>query len=193
MLGIVCASLLTFVAEFTKAAREANTKAEEYRNVFTALQVPFDAKSTGEELEAIYTANITAKPFGDGKEMFIYASADAKDKVLAAAVKVSGPGLWGPIEGVLALEPDMKTIRGLTFYKQEETPGLGGEIAGSAFRDQFVGKSIYDAAGKPGIVIVKGQAGDMINGVDGISGATMTCDKVQELLNTSILEIAEAK
>ena len=193
MLGIVCASLLTFMAEFTKDARQANTKAEEYRNIFAALKVPFDAKASGEELEATYAANITEKPFAEGKKMFSYVSPEAKDKTLATAVKVVGPGLWGAIEGFLALEPDMKTIRGLTFYRQEETPGLGGEIATEDFRSRFVGKSIYDAEGNPGILIKTGKVAGMINGVDGISGATMTCDKVQDLLNTSIVEIAEAK
>jgi Na+-transporting NADH:ubiquinone oxidoreductase subunit C len=193
MLGIVCASLLTFMAEFTKDARLANTKAEEYRNIFAALKVPFDAKASGEELEATYAANITEKPFAEGKKMFSYVSPEAKDKTLATAVKVVGPGLWGAIEGFLALEPDMKTIRGLTFYRQEETPGLGGEIATEDFRSRFVGKSIYDAEGNPGILIKTGKTSELINGINGITGATMTCDKVQDLLNTSIVEIAEAK
>jgi Na+-transporting NADH:ubiquinone oxidoreductase subunit C len=82
----------------------------------------------------------------------------------------------------------MRTIRGLTFYHHEETPGLGGEISADWFREQFVGKKIVDASGKGGIVIRMG--GDLAgNEVDGITGATMTCDKVQEMLNNVITDI----
>jgi Na+-transporting NADH:ubiquinone oxidoreductase subunit C len=187
ILGTTCALLLTAAAEITKDRAEANKKAEEYRNIFAALQVPYDVKANSEELEIIFNDNIVEK---DG--MFNYVAPDNKQKVIATAVMLEGAGLWGPIKGVLALEPDMKTIRGITFYEQEETPGLGGEIAGEAFLSQFVNKSIYDAYGKPGIVIKGGKAKNPINEVDGISGATMTCDKVQELINVSINEIAEA-
>ena len=87
------------------------------------------------------------------------------------------------------MESDMKTIRGLTFSRQEETPGLGGEIAAPWFRDQFVGKSIVDRAGKPGISI--GGAQDAPNAVDAITGATMTCDKLEAVLNQVAAKFAE--
>ena len=125
----------------------------------------------------------------DPLTLYVY-KPEGSDVVVAAAVKFIGPGLWGPIKGFLALEPDMKTIRGLTFYEQEETPGLGGEIASSWFRKQFVGKSIVDEKGNPGIIISSsGEAAP--NKVDGISGATMTCDKVQIMLNELIDKISK--
>ena len=86
----------------------------------------------------------------------------------------------------------METIRGLTFYEQEETPGLGGEIASRWFRDQFVGKSIVDGSGNPGIII-SSSGESAANKVDGISGATMTCDKVQMILNEVINKISQEK
>ena len=100
-----------------------------------------------------------------------------------------GPGLWGPIKGFLALESDMKTIRGLTFYEQEETPGLGGEIVADWFREQFAGKTIVDAQGKAGIEIGGSKSGP--NHVDGITGATMTCDKVEAMLNKLVKTLVE--
>jgi Na+-transporting NADH:ubiquinone oxidoreductase subunit C len=86
----------------------------------------------------------------------------------------------------------MRTIRGVTFYEQEETPGLGGEIAADWFRKQFVGKSIVDEAGNPGIIISSGGE-PASNKVDAISGATMTCDKVQAMLNEAISSVVEEK
>ncbi len=86
----------------------------------------------------------------------------------------------------------MRTIRGVTFYEQEETPGLGGEIVTAGFRDQFIGRSIVDEAGNPGIIISSGGE-PAANKVDAISGATMTCDKVQAMLNEAISSIVEEK
>ena len=84
----------------------------------------------------------------------------------------------------------MKTIRGITFYEQEETPGLGGEITAAWFREQFVGKSIIGADGKPGIIIRRGGE-PAPNKVDAISGATLTCDKVQAMLCEAIESIVK--
>lgn len=123
----------------------------------------------------------------------LYRYMDDSGNIVAVAVKFVGPGLWGAIKGFLALEPDMKTIRGITFYEQEETPGLGGEIATEAFTKQFEGKSIIDQQGKGGIIILTGGAERAQNEIDGITGATMTCDKVQEMLNAVITDIVEVK
>ena len=107
-------------------------------------------------------------------------------------MRFAGPGLWGPIKGFLALDPKITKIQGITFYEQEETPGLGGEIVKPSFRDKFVGLVIRDEAGNPGIIIKNGGEA-AVNKVDGISGATMTCDKVQEMLNEAIKSIVEEK
>ena len=93
---------------------------------------------------------------------------------MAVAVPFSGPGLWGGIEGVMALEPDLVTIRGVRFYKQEETPGLGGEIGSDTFQNQFAGKRMISPEGVAGFRIVKPGTGADVNSVDGISGATLT-------------------
>ena len=189
ILGVTCAFLLTLAAMFTEGRRESNKMAEETRNIFTALGVPFDAKASAEELQAVFEENITEDEFVEGKKIYTYSSPTDK----AFAVRIEGPGLWAPIKGFLALEKDMKTIRGVTFYEQEETPGLGGEISNAPFREQFKGKSIYDENGKPGIVVKGGKDKNPINEIDAISGATITCDKVQQLMNVSIKQIAEAK
>jgi Na+-transporting NADH:ubiquinone oxidoreductase subunit C len=107
-------------------------------------------------------------------------------------MRFAGPGLWGPIKGFMAMDPKITKIQGITFYEQEETPGLGGEIVNASFRDKFVGLLIRGQDGKPGIIIKNGGEA-AANKVDGISGATMTCDKVQEMLNEAIKSIVEEK
>jgi len=191
VLGSVCALLLTGAASFTAPYREANAEAEEALNILLALKVPLPAEISSKQVVKIRDENVQEKKRGD-ITTYVYSGAEANSKVLAVAIRFSGPGLWGPIKGFLALEPDMKTIRGITFYEQEETPGLGGEIAALWFREQFAGKLIVDAAGKSGIIISnRGEPAQ--NKVDAITGATMTCDKVQAMLNEVINSIVKEK
>ena len=190
LLGIFCASLLTAASSFTKPYYEANKEAEKILNILAALKVPFEAGASAIELSEVYEANVKEETKGD-MIFYAYSPADRADETLAVVVEFAGPGLWGPVKGFLALEPDMKTIRGLTFYQQEETPGLGGEIVTEGFRSQFSGKQIVGEDGTPGIVI-KGTGSTAVNQVDAITGATMTCDKVQEMLNITIEKIIAA-
>ena len=184
ILSTVCALLLAGAASFTRPYQEANKEAEETLNILTALKVPLGEKVSSMELGEIYEANIKVQEQGK-ITLYVYSPADAGGKTEAVVVRFEGPALWGPVKGFLALEADMRTIRGITFYEQEETPGLGGEIVADWFRKQFEGKSILDADGKPGIII-KGKGATAQNQVDAISGATMTCDKIQEMINKTI-------
>ena len=181
ILGLACSVVLVGVTRFTAPYREANAKAEEVRNLLSALNVAADLESDAEALTDIYNRDVRIREEGD-LTYYDYVPGGTGAAV-AVGVFFTGMGLWGPIGGVLALEPNLRTIRGIRFYQQEETPGLGGEIGAAWFRDQFVGKQIVSSTGQPGFKILKpGSAADD-NAVDGISGATMTSDKVQAILD----------
>ncbi|RJX71754.1 Na(+)-translocating NADH-quinone reductase subunit C [Vibrio sinensis] len=95
-------------------------------------------------------------------------------------IPVHGTGLWSMMYAFVAVETDGNTISGLTYYEQGETPGLGGEIENPVWREQFVGKKLFDENHKPAIKIVKGGApAGSEHGVDGLSGATLTGNGVQ--------------
>jgi len=189
VLGTICALVLTFAASFTAPYKKANAEAEEVENILMALNVPMPEDVSSEKLVEIYNKNVQEQQRGD-ITTYIYKPTGAAEGALA--VRFAGPGLWGPIKGFLALDPTLTEIRGITFYEQEETPGLGGEIVKESFRDKFVGTSIRDQAGNLGIII-KTAGQEAPNKVDGISGATMTCDKVQQMLNEAIGSIIEEK
>ena len=92
-----------------------------------------------------------------------------------------GSGLWGPIEGMIALSPDLKVIKGLSIIHQEETPGLGGRIAELDFLNRFTGKNVTGDL----IIQPPGKAsGD--SEVDGITGATLSCKAFEGILNSEI-------
>ncbi len=191
VLGIVCALLLTGAAEVTEPYRQSNADAEKMRNILSVLDVPFDSKASSQELVKVFEANVRTEQLGE-LTTYTYFGSESESAGQAVAIPLAGPGLWGPIKGFLALESDMATIRGISFHEQEETPGLGGEINSQWFRDQFKGKSITDAAGNPGLHIVRG-GGSGPNEVDAITGATMTCEKVEIMLNAAIEQIIEER
>lgn len=96
-----------------------------------------------------------------------------------------GAGLWGPIWGYIALEEDMNTIASAVFDHKGETPGLGAEIASPKFYGQFVQKQIFKGDEFVSIAVVKGGAaeGDL-NGVDAISGGTITSQALEKTIAT---------
>lgn len=189
VLGTSCAMVLTFAASFTAPYKKANAEAEEVKNILLALNVSIPDKASSEQLVEIYKKNVKEQKRGN-ITTYVYTPSTKNDS--AIAIEFVGPGLWGPIKGFLALDPKITKIKGITFYEQEETPGLGGEIVKQSFRDKFIGIPIRDEAGNPGIIIKSGGEA-AINKVDGISGATMTCDKVQEMLNKAIKSIVQEK
>ncbi len=190
VMGTVCALLLTGAATFTKPYRESNARAERYRSILGVLNADFPAEASTQELGEIFDANVQIEERG-GLEFNLYKPTDAQGEVKSVAVEFSGMGLWAPIKGFLALNPQMDKIVGIVFHEQEETPTLGGEIATAEFCDRFKGKTLVNASGEPGIIITTRDI-SATNEVAGISGATMTCDKVQEMLNIVIEKILRA-
>ena len=67
--------------------------------------------------------------------------------------------MWGTLYGLLAVDRDGQTIRGLTFYDQKETPGLGGEISNPKWQALWVGRQAYDANWEPQAHGDQGQRG----------------------------------
>lgn len=98
---------------------------------------------------------------------------------------IVGKGLWSTMKGFLALDADGRTIRGLTYYEQAETPGLGGEVDNPRWKARWKGRLAYDENWKPVIEVIKGPAGspeETPYAVDGLSGATLTSRGVTNML-----------
>ena len=109
---------------------------------------------------------------------------DQAGKIESVILPISGKGLWSTIYGYLALEGDLENVRGVTFYKHGETPGLGGECENPQWCAQWKGKSIRDEQKKlVGVQVKKGKvdssiAAEKAHKVDGLSGATITSDGI---------------
>ena len=110
-------------------------------------------------------------------------------------IPMTGNGLWGGIWGYIALNDYCNTIYGVYFSHASETPGLGAEIAGDKFQSRFtkdkdgnaVVKKVYDEAGKVALAVEKGKgtAGEDYH-IDAVSGATITCNGLQTMLETKL-------
>lgn len=137
------------------------------RSVLASLGVPFDPLI----MEKVFSAEIMpmSTPYGP-----VYFSRDG-----AASFEIKGPGFWGPISAVVALEPDAATIRGIVILDQKETPGLGARITEDWFTARFAGKRVDT----PLAVFLKGKPASG-NDVEAITGATLTSRALVKLINT---------
>jgi Na+-transporting NADH:ubiquinone oxidoreductase subunit C len=100
---------------------------------------------------------------------------------------VRGKGLWSTMYGYVSIDADLTTIRGISFYEHGETPGLGGEIENAKWLAGWQGKKMYRPSNNLALQVVKGKApatGENAQyQVDGLSGATMTAEGVNNLMH----------
>ncbi len=119
------------------------------------------------------------------KYSFVYL-VTGDDGIRQIILPVRGKGLWSTMYAYVALDRDLTTIRGVSFYEHGETPGLGGEIENRRWQKQWQGKQIYDDSGQVALQFVKGKADEeepaKSHHIDGLSGATLTTDGVNDLM-----------
>ncbi|MBR5415092.1 MAG: Na(+)-translocating NADH-quinone reductase subunit C [Thermoguttaceae bacterium] len=120
-------------------------------------------------------------------ESVVYLVKDDAGKVSSVVLPVYGRGLWSTLYGFLALNSDLATVKNLTFYQHGETPGLGGEVQNPDKMAKWSGKTAYGPDGKPAVHFKKGTvSADDPNAryeVDGFSGATLTCNGVNNTVS----------
>jgi Na+-transporting NADH:ubiquinone oxidoreductase subunit C len=117
--------------------------------------------------------------------IFTYTDANKKSYNI---LYVRGKGLWDEIWGYIAFSDDWNTISGQAFDHKGETPGLGAEIKDNkSWYSQFTGKKIYNQAGEyKSVSVVKGGVKIPDHQVDAISGATITGNGVDEMLEKGL-------
>lgn len=99
-------------------------------------------------------------------------------------IPMTGNGLWGGIWGYVAVNNDGNSIYGVYFSHASETPGLGAEIAGDKFQASFPGKSII-SDGAVALGVTKKVTNEECE-VNAISGATITCNGVNDMLKNTM-------
>jgi len=115
----------------------------------------------------------------------VYQVKAADGQTELVVLPIEGMAMWGTVYGMLAIDRDANTVRGLTFYEQKETPGLGGEIANPKWLALWVGRKAYDANWSPQLQVIKGTAGPPDKDphhVDGLSGSTITSNGITRVV-----------
>ena len=123
------------------------------------------------------------------KQTWVYLVTDADDRIEKVILPIYGMGLWSTLYGYVALDADLQTITGLTYYEHAETPGLGGEVENPSWKSKFVGKKVW-TEGQPradenlrvGVAKAAPSPENAKYVVDGLSGATITSRGVDSML-----------
>ena len=201
MISAVASIVLTFANSVLKERIRRNQQLEIYSSVLEVLGIEVDETADFRQIESAFNAHtelISEETIeaGEIRGLDIYKGIDENGNLIGYAMRIHGAGFWGPVKGFLAVETDLRTVKGIIFYEQEETPGLGGRIVEDEFRSQFIGKQIYgDGEEKPGLLLTP-PAGRMfdpelvakkrINEVDAITGATETSSALQRFMNKGL-------
>jgi len=102
-------------------------------------------------------------------------------------IPMVGSGLWGPIWGYVAINDDLESVYGATFFHKGETPGLGAEISTALFQDQFAEEQIStDGVYAKMLMMKDGSGKTQLHKVDGITGGTITSKGVEEMLDRTL-------
>ncbi|MCR5463658.1 MAG: NADH:ubiquinone reductase (Na(+)-transporting) subunit C [Bacteroidales bacterium] len=214
------AAILAFVSQGLKAKQEANEKADTISQMMTAAKFATKAElqkmgntavlaKYAEEIENAFTVNMDGKKVADleldqvfsPKELKkqnykIKDGSDAEIPVFifkngVTVVPVYGAGLWGPVWGYIAFEPNSNAIKGAYFDHESETAGLGAKIKDDPeFQAEFNGEKA-DFSNANVFDIVKGGAPKNADGtsiidnkIDAITGATMTSNGLDAAIDT---------
>ena len=201
ILVVVVAAVLAFAAMFLKPTQEANVKKDTIGQILTAATIQSeDILGTYQnEIESAILVDIDGNKVGDlnVEDCEVYGTSELKRQIAAeqnslpvyifkngvTVVPCYGAGLWGPIWGYIGFEGDLKTIKAVCFGHKGETPGLGAKIADEpSFAESFIGQQV----GSGDILFEVAKPANRqteMNGVDAISGATITCQALGKTLN----------
>ena len=163
---VLVAFLLAFVFQALKPAQDANVALDKKKQILNSLNIrnlnDDDADKTYKEVvvaDEIIDAQgkVLDKGTEEGdKNGFTLNSADFKNGKLALfvckvngetkyVIPVYGKGLWGAINGYIAINADKATVFGAYFNHESETTGLGAEIKDNqAWQEKFHGKKLFE-------------------------------------------------
>ena len=201
ILVVIVAAVLAFAAMYLKPVQDANVKKDTISQILTAATVEGeDILATYQQaIEAAILVDIDGNKVGelDIESCEVYDNSALKRQTIEenkalpvyifknglTVVPCYGAGLWGPIWGYIGFDKDLKTIKAVRFGHKGETPGLGAKIADEpSFAESFVGKEV--GAGEILFEVAKpANRQTENNGVDAISGATITCQSLGRTLN----------
>lgn len=169
--SVVCVGGVSTAYVMTKKQIRINEEMVKYKAVLYAAGIAIPEKP--EEVEKVYQQNVEEVK-GDDSNIKYYKINGGR-----YAMNCTGTGLWGELKAVVCFDRDLKKIAGIAFTYQNETPGLGGRIEEQWFKEQFRGKI-------PPVKMVSDGSKAKENEFDAITGATITCTGVKDMVNKTL-------
>jgi len=184
VLTVVFVAATSAVAVLLRPRIDLNERLREKRVVLEVAGLLKGRDLDAQAIDDLYDSRISRLTDRDTQDLLILAVDGGRNGYV---LKTGGQGYWGPIEGYVGVDADLEKITGIAFVKHVETPGLGGEITKSTFRDQFKGRSPREAVGdEPMIEFVPPDAERTEWQVHAITGATRTSTAVEAFLDRDL-------
>jgi len=187
---VVTAAFSVVLVGFSRVTRErveANRLLAFERAVLQASSLSVAPDASGPELHALYARSVRDPDAGSAGAYRVIENGSLRGYVLP----FEGRGFWDVIKGVIGLAPDRRTITGISFYAQRETPGLGAEIVKPRFRAQFTGGKRMAEEGEPLVFKLENEPTGPTE-VNAITGASQTCARLERIVNDRLAEWREA-
>ena len=113
----------------------------------------------------------------------VYAGYDAEGRLVGYAIAAAAPGFADTVKVIFGYDPATRTLLGMKVLESKETPGLGDKIE----KEPFVGQ--FEGAKTPLVGVKGGGAGE---GIDMITGATISSRIVISIINRALARLAPA-
>jgi Na+-transporting NADH:ubiquinone oxidoreductase subunit C len=179
------AAAVSAVKVYNEDRIQTNQQVKLQRIILKVLGVPVSEKAPNREV--IQTFEKRVKPLEVKGQTLYIGYAEGGRKITGYAFPVSGAGFWGPVYGMVSVDPEASRILGIAFYRHSETPGLGARITEPWFTKQFAGLPLFPVEGDKNIFYLKPAGpGKGPNELDAITGATGTSRAVEAFVNRDL-------
>ncbi|MFA6292238.1 MAG: FMN-binding protein [Victivallales bacterium] len=181
--SIFFSSIIIGFSFATEQKVKANEKIAIEQAVLKVLYGKLDIGLSGVEIHRQFKEKISGPDDSTGNAYVLRENGEIR----GYAVPFGGRGFWAPIRGVIGVGTDRKTVSGIAFYENNETPGLGAEISQDPFCGQFKGKVLNVNGGKP--IELKRPGSELgENGVHAVTGATQTCTRLEQIIDEALAQ-----
>ena len=174
---VVVAFLLAFVYQVLKPIQDANVALDQKKQILYSLNIRNLDNATA---EADYNKMLVSEKNVKNGTIYTF-NVDSQIKYVFS---VKGMGLWGGINGFIAVDADKSIVFGAYFNHESETAGLGAEIKDNRkWQEQFRGKELFTKGNRDAIALsVQKKVTDWKTQVDAVTGATLTSNGVAAMM-----------
>lgn len=173
VITLVCVAVLAVVNQVTRGPieqAEVNARAQTYKVVYADAPKFAEVDGTKELIENS-GAFLSAAGYDGCTINDALAVTDNDGNVLGYVVAATSPnGYGGDVQVAIGITKD-GVLTGFQPISHSETPGFGARCEDDEFRSQFAGMSVAETA----------------DGIDGISGATITSNAVREAVGSAVV------